>query len=105
MMKKITNFKEMMEAFRHIFRDTEDRQDLVQVLRVLNDYFTLQEEVQKLPLRLRLKYWACTSVIFFYLQVHNQLGRNVGPFSSSVKKNIYKVMANIESYVLQKKQT
>ena len=104
-MKKITNFEDLMEAFRHIFRDTEDRQDLVQVLRVLNDYFTLQEEVQKLPLRLRLKYWACTSVIFFYLQVHKQLGRNVGPFSSSVKKNIYKVMANIESYVLQKKQT
>ncbi|MBQ2492311.1 MAG: hypothetical protein II527_03140 [Bacteroidales bacterium] len=104
-MKKITNLNDMMEAFRHIFRDTEDRQDLVQVLRVLNDYFTLQEEVQKLPLRLRLKYWACTSVIFFYLQVHKQLGRSVGPFSSSVKKNIYKVMANIESYVLQKKQT
>ena len=93
MMKKITNFKEMMEAFRHIFRDTEDRQDLVQVLRVLNDYFTLLEEVQKLPLRLRQKYWACTSTVFFYLQVHKQLGRNEGPFCRSAKKNIYKAFS------------
>ena len=85
------NFKDMMEAFRHIFRDIDNKQDLTQVVRVLNDYFTLQEKVQQLPLRLRLKYWACTSVIFFYLQMNRQLGRNVGPFSDFVNENVYNV--------------
>ena len=94
-MKNVRNFENMMEAFRHIFRDTEDRQDVMQVLRVLNDYFTLQEAVQKMPLQLRLKYWACTSVIYFFLQLHKQLGRNVGPFSSSVRKNVHKVFATM----------
>ena len=85
------NFKDMMEAFYLIFRDIENKQDLTQVVRVLNDYFTLQEKVQQLPLRLRLKYWACTSVIFFYLQMNRQLGRNVGPFSDNVNENVYNV--------------
>ena len=49
----------------------------------------------KTHLRLRLKYWACTSVIFFYLQMHKQLGRNVGPFSSNVKKNVYKAFSTM----------
>ena len=104
MMKNVRNFEEMMGAFRYIFRDIEDRQDLMQVLRVLNDYFTLLEAVQKMPLRLRLKYWACTSVIFFYLQAKKQLGRNVGAFDSAVKRNVQKAMKSVEFFVPQKLQ-
>ena len=104
MMKNVRNFEEMMGAFRYIFRDIEDRQDLMQVLRVLNEYFTLQEAVQKMPLRLRLKYWACTSVIFFYLQTKKQLGRNVGAFDSAVKRNVQKAMKSVEFFVPQKLQ-
>ena len=104
MMKNVNNFEEMVGAFRYIFRDIEDRQDLMQVLRVLNDYFTLLEAVQKMPLRLRLKYWACTSVIFFYLQTKKQLGRNVGAFDSAVKRNVQKAMKSVEFFVPQKER-
>ena len=103
-MKNVNNFEEMMGAFRYIFRDIEDRQDLMQVLQVLNEYFTLLEAVQKMPLRLRLKYWACTSVIFFYLQTKKQLGRNVGAFDSSVRKNVQKAMKSVEFFVPRKLQ-
>lgn len=89
------NYEDMMEAFRHIFRDIESKQDLTQVLCVLNEYFTLQEKVQQLPLRLRLKYWACTTVIYFYLQMNKQLGRDVGSFSDSVRKDVYKVFSTL----------
>ena len=104
MTKNVRNFEEMVGAFRYIFRDIEDRQDLMQVLRVLNEYFTLLEAVQKMPLRLRLKYWACTSVIFFYLQTKKQLGRNVGAFDSAVKRNVQKAMKSVEFFVPQKER-
>ena len=76
MMKNILNFKDIMEEFCYIFRDTDDVKDVKEVM------------VQQMSFRLRLKYWACTTVVYFYLQMNKQLGRNEGPFSDSVRETV-----------------
>ncbi len=55
------NFKDIMEKYSYIFRDTENKDDVKEVIGMLDNYFSLQEKVQQMSLRLRLKYWACTS--------------------------------------------
>ena len=88
MMKNILNFKDIMEEFCYIFRDTDDVKDVKEVIGMVDNYFTLQEKVQQMSFRLRLKYWACTTVVYFYLQMNKQLGRTVGPFSDSVRETV-----------------
>lgn len=65
-----------MEEFCYIFRDTDDVKDVKEVIGMVDNYFALQEKVQQMSFRLRLKYWACTTVVYFYLQMNKQLGRD-----------------------------
>jgi hypothetical protein len=88
MMKNILNFKDIMEEFCYIFRDTDDAKDVKEVIGMVDNYFALQEKVQQMSFRLRLKYWACTTAVYFYLQMNKQLGRTVGPFSDSVRETV-----------------
>ena len=93
MMEERKEFDELLGEFKHALRDINQRDELLWVLRLLSSYWELMEEVQRLPWRLRLKYFACTFLIFNYLRLQKQLGREDHSFSEYARKNIYKIFS------------
>ena len=93
MMEERKEFDELLGEFKHALRDIDQREELLWVLRLLSSYWELMEEVQRLPWRLRLKYFACTFLIFNYLRLQKQLGREDHSFSECARKNIYKIFS------------
>ena len=93
MMEERKEFDELLGEFKHALRDIDQRDELLWVLRLLSSYWELMEEVQRLPWRLRLKYFACTFLIFNYLRLQKQLGREDHSFSECARKNIYKIFS------------
>lgn len=90
---------ELLSEFKHALRDIDKQDEMVWVLRLLSSYTRLMEEVQRLPWRLRLKYFACTFLIFNYLRLQKQLGRDDHSFSGEVKKTIYHILKEARNYV------
>ena len=95
-METTKEINKLLSEFKHALRDIDKQDELLWVLRLLSSYTRLMEEVQRLPWRLRLKYFACTFLIFNYLRLQKQLGREDHPFSGNVKKNIYKIFSIIK---------
>ena len=88
-------FDELLGEFKHALRDIDKRDELLWVLRLLGSYTQLMEAVQRLPWRLRLKYFACTFLIFNYLRLQKQLGREDHPFSEHARKTIYRMFQKL----------
>ena len=82
-MKEARNYNELLGAFRDNLCDIKSEKDLVWVLRLLSRYYELMQEVQRLPWLLRLKFFACTFLIFNYLHY----------FSRTVRKNVFKLFS------------
>ena len=78
-MKEAKNYHEMLGAFRDNLCDIKSEKDLVWV--------------QRLPWLLRLKFFACTFLIFNYLRLHKQLGREDHFFNRNVRKNVFKLFS------------
>ena len=76
------------DALREVLKGLDDAEQRRTVLSELAKYNVFLESVQRLPLRLRLKYWQGSYVIFDYLRRNGQLGRTVGKFDKNVKKII-----------------
>ena len=93
MMEERKEFDELLGEFKHALRDIDQRDELLWVLRLLSSYWELMEEVQRLPWRLRLKYFACTFLIFNYLRLQRQLGREDHSFSEHARTTVYRVFA------------
>lgn len=55
-------------------------------LRQVNNYIAHLENVQQMPLLMRLSYWECAYAVFDYLRRNKQLGRTVGKFDAEVKQ-------------------
>ena len=60
-------------------------------LKQLNSYVEHLEQVQQMPLLTRLVYWECAYAVFDFLRRNKQLGRTVGPFSDSVRKEMKEI--------------
>ena len=98
-MEDLKEINELLSEFMHALRDIDKRDELLWVLRLLGSYTRLMEEVQRLPWRLRLKYFACTFLIFNYLRLQKQLGREDHSFSGEVRKTIYHILKEARNYV------
>ena len=83
----------LLSEFKHALRDIDKQDELVWVLRLLSSYTRLMENVQRLPWRLRLKYFACTFLIFNYLRLQKQLDRDDHSFSEHARTTVYRVFA------------
>ena len=92
-MKEAKHYNELLGAFRDNLCDIKSEKDLMWVLRLLSRYYELMQEVQRLPWLLRLKFFACTFLIFNYLRLHKQLGRENHYFSRTVRKNVFKLFS------------
>ena len=92
-MEKRKEIDELLGEFMHALRDIDKQDEMVWVLRLLSSYTRLMEEVQRLPWRLRLKYFACTFLIFNYLRLQKQLGRDDHSFSEHARTTVYRVFA------------
>ena len=92
-MEKRKEINELLSEFMHALRDIDKHNELLWVLRLLSSYTRLMEEVQRLPWRLRLKYFACTFLIFNYLRLQKQLGRDDHSFSEHARTTVYRVFA------------
>ena len=95
MKKDIKNYKDLLAAFRYNLRDIDKGDDLLRVLRLLSRYYELMQEVQRLPWLLRLKFFACAFLIFNYLRLHKQLGREDHFFGKNVRKNVFKLFSTL----------
>lgn len=94
-MKDVKHYKELLGAFRDNLCDISSQKDLLWVLRLLSRYYELMQEVQRLPWLLRLKFFACTFLIFNYLRLHKQLGREDHYFNRNVRKNVFKLFSTL----------
>lgn len=92
-MEKRKEINKLLSEFKHALRDIDKQDELLWVLRLLSSYTRLMEEVQRLPWRLRLKYFACTFLIFNYLRLQKQLGRDDHSFSEHARTTVYRVFA------------
>lgn len=83
--------------FYFALRDVKDFDDMQCILDLLHGYMQLTEKLQATPWRLRLKYFACTFLIYDYLRQNKQLGREEHRFSDQVMKHIYQTFETLRN--------
>ncbi len=94
--------KEMKKRLQKALKGLNNHHERRAALRQVNNYIAHLENVQQMPLLTRLAYWECAYTVFDFLRCNKQLGRTVGPFSDSVRKDVNNVLKNIDFYVPQK---
>jgi hypothetical protein len=92
----------LCDALQKALKGLDSQSERRAALKQLNSYVEHLENVQQMPLLTRLAYWECAYTVFDFLRCNKQLGRTVGPFSDSVRKDVNNVLKNIDFYVPQK---
>jgi hypothetical protein len=94
--------KELKKCLQMALKGLDSQSERRAALKQLNSYVEHLEQVQQMPLLTRLVYWECAYAVFDFLRRNKQLGRTVGPFSDSVRKDVNNVLKNIDFYVPQR---
>jgi len=71
----------------------QSNEERIQVKYRLRQFATHLEDVQKMELRLRFVYWACSYVVYNYLRRSKQLDRKVMEFDGHVKEMLREVLS------------
>ena len=87
--------KELKKCLQMALKGLDSQSERRAALKQLNSYVEHLEQVQQMPLLTRLVYWECAYAVFDFLRRNKQLGRTVGPFSDSVRKDVNNVLKKL----------
>ena len=69
----IRQVEEMLQTQLENFAEESDR---IRLIALVDDYFSLLERTQKLPVLQRLYFFDCTYIVFSFLRLNGQLKRH-----------------------------
>ena len=73
----IRQVEEMLQTQQKNFAEESDR---IRLIALVEDYFSLLERTQSLPILQRLIFFDCTYIVFNFLRLNRQLMRHVEQF-------------------------
>lgn len=73
----IRQVEEMLQTQLEYFTEESDR---IRLIALVDDYFSLLERIQSLPILQRLKFFECTYIVFSFLRLNGQLKRHMERF-------------------------
>lgn len=71
-----TDIRQVEKMLRTQLDDILWDSDRERLITLVDDYFSLLERTQSLPIRHRLKFFDCTYIVFSFLRMNGQLRRN-----------------------------
>ena len=60
--------------------DIVEESDRIRLIALMDNYFSLLERTQSLPILQRLKFFECTYIVFSFLRLNGQLKRHMERF-------------------------
>ncbi len=73
----IRQVEKMLQTQLEYFTEESDR---IRLIALVDDYFSLLERIQSLPILQRLKFFECTYIVFSFLRLNGQLKRHMERF-------------------------
>ena len=95
--KKIMNMEELKSGLRKALGPMMDADERQCIVGHLFRYVDNMQTVQHIPTALRLRYFACTFVIFNYLRSNGQLDRTARLFDKEVMRNLGKTLRTLKT--------
>ena len=95
--KKILNMEELESGLRKALGPVMDADERQCIVGHLFRYVDNMQTVQHIPTALRLRYFACTFVIFNYLRSNGQLDRTARLFDLEVMQNLGKTLRTLKT--------
>ena len=95
--KKIMNMEELKSGLRKALGPVMDADERQCIVGHLFRYVDNMQTVQHIPTALRLRYYACTFVIFNYLRSNGQLDRTARLFDKEVMQNLGKTLRTLKT--------
>ena len=95
--KKIMNMEELGSGLRKALGPMMDADERQCIVGHLFRYVDNMQTVQHIPTALRLRYFACTFVIFNYLRSNGQLDRTARLFDKEVMQNLGKTLRTLKT--------
>ena len=81
----IRQVEKMLQTQLEYFTEESDR---IRLIALVDDYFSLLERIQSLPILQRLKFFDCTYIVFCFLHLNGQLRRHRAQFDEEYVKDL-----------------
>jgi hypothetical protein len=75
-----TDIRQVEEMLQTQLKNFAEESDRIRLIAVVEDYFSLLERTQSLPILQRLIFFDCTYIVFNFLRLNRQLMRHVEQF-------------------------
>ena len=75
-----TDIRQVEEMLQTQLKNFAEKSDRIRLIALVEDYFSLLERTQSLPILQRLIFFDCTYIVFNFLRLNRQLMRHVERF-------------------------
>ena len=75
-----TDIRQVEEMLQTQLKNFAEKSDRIRLIALVEDYFSLLERTQSLPILQRLIFFDCTYIVFNFLRLNRQLMRHVEQF-------------------------
>jgi hypothetical protein len=75
-----TDIRQVEEMLQTQLKNFAEESDRIRLIALVEDYFSLLERTQSLPILQRLIFFDCTYIVFNFLRLNRQLMRHVEQF-------------------------
>ena len=75
-----TDIRQVEEMLQTQLKNFAEESDRIRLIALVEDYFSLLERTQSLPILQRLIFFDCTYIVFNFLRLNRQLMRHVERF-------------------------
>ena len=75
-----TDIRQVEEMLQTQLKNFAEESDRIRLIALVEDYFSLLERTQSLPIQQRLIFFDCTYIVFNFLRLNRQLMRHVEQF-------------------------
>ena len=92
---KTMSREQLENELREALKEVKDERTREWVCDELFHHISLQDAIQGKPYVVRCVFWKCFYIVFNYLRIHGQLGREPKNFDDDVKDFLVKLFADL----------
>jgi hypothetical protein len=90
-----TDIRQVEEMLQTQLENFAEKSDRIRLIALVDDYFSLLERTQKLPVLHRIKLYDCTYIVFSFLHLNGQLRRHKEQFDEECVKDLYQMFKRL----------